>query len=85
MAGVGPVAGLALPFKYSQTPCATITRPPELGEHTIDVLRDFTPLVERISIDEAFLDVSGALHLFSVTVSAVDAQVEQEGRRLVFL
>ena len=35
-----------------------------LGERVIDVLRSFTPLVERVSIDEAFLDVAGALHLF---------------------
>lgn len=35
-----------------------------LGDQVIDVLRDFTPLVERISIDEAFLDVAGSEHLF---------------------
>jgi len=35
-----------------------------LGDQVIDVLRDFTPLVERISIDEAFLDVTGSVHLF---------------------
>jgi DNA polymerase-4 len=35
-----------------------------LADQVMDVLRDFTPVVERISIDEAFLDVRGATHLF---------------------
>jgi DNA polymerase-4 len=35
-----------------------------LGDAAIAVLGDFTPLVERISIDEAFADVTGCEHLF---------------------
>jgi len=35
-----------------------------LGDAAIEVLGDFTPLVERISIDEAFADVKGCTHLF---------------------
>ena len=35
-----------------------------LGDAALEVLGDFTPLVERISIDEAFADVAGCTHLF---------------------
>jgi DNA polymerase IV len=35
-----------------------------LGDAAIRVLSDFTPSIERISIDEAFADVAGCTHLF---------------------
>jgi DNA polymerase-4 len=49
-----------------------------LGDDVIDVLRDFTPLVERISIDEAFLQVAGSVHLFGAP-----AEIATEIRRRV--
>jgi DNA polymerase IV len=39
-----------------------------LGDAAVRVIGDFTPLVERISIDEAFADVAGCIHLFGAPV-----------------
>jgi len=35
-----------------------------LGDAAINILGDYTPLIERMSIDEAFADVAGCTHLF---------------------
>jgi DNA polymerase-4 len=52
-----------------------------LGDAAIKVLGDFTPLVERISIDEAFADVAGCTHLFGSPAEiacAIRARVRSE-------
>lgn len=49
-----------------------------LGDEVIRVLCDFTPVVERISIDEAFCDVAGSVHLFGTP-----AEIATEIRRRV--
>jgi DNA polymerase IV len=49
-----------------------------LGDAAINVLNDFTPLVERISIDEAFADVVRCTHLFGPP-----AEIAAEVRRRV--
>lgn len=49
-----------------------------LGDAAIRVIGDFTPLIERISIDEAFADVKGCTHLFGSP-----AEIAQAIRRRV--
>src|SRR5881394_2359652 len=52
-----------------------------LGDAAIKVLGDFTPLVERISIDDAFADVAGCTHLFgspAEIAGAIRARVRSE-------
>src|SRR5438046_6917106 len=44
-----------------------------LGDAAIKVLGDFTPLVERISIDEAFANVRGCTHLFGPPIAIAHA------------
>ncbi len=41
-----------------------IARYREKSGEVFSIFRDFTPLVEGLSLDEAFLDVSGSLKLF---------------------
>lgn len=52
-----------------------------LGDAAIGVLGDYTPLVERISIDEAFADVAGTAHLFGppeAVATAIRRRVRDE-------
>src|SRR6476469_9931737 len=44
-----------------------------LGDAAIEVIGTFTPLVERISIDEAFADVAGCTHLFGPSGRSANA------------
>lgn len=50
-----------------------------LGDAAMKVLDDFTPLVERISIDEAFADVVGCTHLFG-SPAAIAQKIRQRVR-----
>lgn len=47
----------------------------ELSKQIHKIFHDFTPQVEPLSIDEAFLDVTGTVHLF-------DNNIEKLGRRI---
>ncbi len=55
-----------------------------LGDAVMTILGDVSPLVERISIDEAFVDVSGATHLFGPP-GAIAADIRRRVRAEVGL
>jgi DNA polymerase-4 len=55
-----------------------------LADDVMDILRAVTPAVERISIDEAFLDVSGSTHLFG-SPAAIATRLRQRVRHEVGL
>ncbi len=63
--------GSAMPIAAARRLCPqAIIVPPrferyeEISKHVMHVLGDFSPAVEPLSLDEAFLDVSGSAHIF---------------------
>ena len=55
---------------YEKCPHAIFVRPhmelyEEVSQKAFEVFGHYTPYVEGVSIDEAFLDITGSLHLFS--------------------
>ncbi len=50
-----------------------------LSDVVMGVLADFTPVVQRISIDEAFLDVRGSVHLLG-TPTHIGAEIRRRVR-----
>lgn len=55
-----------------------------LGDEVMTILGDFTPFVQRISIDEAFLDVTGSLHLFG-PAEVIGAEIRRRVREEIGL
>ena len=70
----------AMPMVAARKQCPTLVVIPsnhtlyeETSVQVFDVLRSFTPMVEGLSLDEAFLDVSGLHRHFSSTVEIGEA------------
>lgn len=42
----------------------------KMSQHVMDIFDDYTPLKEQLSIDEAFLDMTGTEHLFGKPIEA---------------
>ncbi len=65
----GVHSAMASQMAYRLCPQAIFVRPhmelyAEASEKVFDIFRRYTPFVEGVSIDEAFLDITGSLHLF---------------------
>ena len=56
----------------------------ELSDQVMAIFEDATPLVEQVSIDEAFLDVSGTIHLLG-TPSSIARELRRRVRSEVGL
>lgn len=54
----------------------------QVSAQLMEVFEEFTPLVEALSLDEAFLDVGGALHLWGDAVTLARALKQRVRERL---
>ncbi len=68
--------GSAMPVQEALRRCpGAVVVPPrfsrykELSEATMEVFRSFSPVVQALSLDEAFLDITGSIHLFGNPVA----------------
>ena len=75
----------AMPVRRAKRLCPQLViLPPNIEKYRavsrriMDILSSFTPAIEQVSVDEAFLDVSGSRRLFGSPV-----QIGQELRRLI--
>ena len=71
---------------YEKCPHAIFVRPhmelyEEVSAKAFEVFSHYTPYVEGVSIDEAFLDISGSLHLFGGAGRAAAPQMLGEALR----
>ena len=60
---------------YEKCPHAIFVRPhmelyQEVSDKVFEIFEHYTPYVEGVSIDEAFLDITGSLHLYEDAASA---------------
>lgn len=49
----------------------------EISRQVFEIFRQYSPFVEKLSIDEAFLDITGSMHLFGGPVDTADRVREQ--------
>ncbi|MCQ9205806.1 MAG: DNA polymerase IV [Omnitrophica bacterium] len=78
----------ALPISIAYRRCPqAVFLPPDMEKYKrvfdqiYDIIYDFTPVIEVISIDEAFLDLTGSFHLFNTPAEAcllLKARIKQE-------
>ena len=68
---------------YAKCPHAIFTPPhmelySEVSHKAFEIFERFTPYVEGVSIDEAFLEISGSLHLYTGDATLLSRQKEDQ-------